>query len=229
MKKIFLLSLIALLTLGAFAGPSTAKLRQTVTTTIDTIMVDMPAADRTSDSVISAQLCEVKQMVQTRTDDINREIGKIKNKLNDNGRAGNFIIALLRNTLPFVPFVAIIFIAFFWLQYVYKRRVMRQDLIIRYIDRGETVPEWLAQSIVTTPIVDSATDQYASPNGGRPRSASAKVFLIFTIVLAFISVVWSFVLFNINGLYDRILCAVILLCVGYATVWCLQQFVKRSR
>lgn len=228
MKKLIPTLLVALFVLGAIAQPPGAKLRKTVTTTVDTILVDLPSSTKTvSDSAVITKIEKLEELMVKQNKEINSRLRSMHTKVESSGRAGNFIAPVLRNTIPLMPFIAAVFIVFFWLRYVYRRKLLRQDLILKYIDRGEAVPEWLTQSESKTPIIGNPTPQ----NGeGTPKAsgANSKLFLVLSIILAVWSIIWVIALVNTSGWRPSIVLLIAVSAFGYATFWCFQQFLKRT-
>ncbi|MEF9950501.1 MAG: hypothetical protein RR980_02680 [Mucinivorans sp.] len=179
------------------------------------------------DSILQAKIDDTQALIKKSTKDINNKLNSVRSEIRSSGRAGNFMISMLKYLFPFVPFVAMIFVAYFWFHYAYKRRVMRQDLIIKYIDRNQDVPEWLYRTINSTPMIDSQ-DQY-SPGDGKVSASNTKTFLVFTIILGCITFIMALIMIQSSGFYDICVSAAMVLATGYATVWCFQQFVKRSK
>lgn len=229
MKKTIISLTVALLALSAVAQPPAAKLRKTVTTTIDTILIDVPhvaTVTTVSDSAVLTRLDQLESHIKKSNDAVADKLNSIKRNMNSSSYAGNFVISALRHTVPLMPFIAAVFIVFFVLRYSYKRKVMNQELIIKYIDRGESVPEWLRTANTTRAAweINQNNDQHEN----RPSDKNAKLFIVFTIILAAATFIWAIALVNVHGLYDILVTTATTGAFGYATVWCFQQYLKRN-
>lgn len=232
MKKIILTLTIALISLTAISQKKEAKIRQTITTKIDTIMVDLPSETRTvSDSLVLSKIDQLQECLDKETKKLSSDLRSLRKdviiKATSSSRTGNFIISALRNIIPVIPFIAAVFAIFFWLRYVYRRKLLRQDLIIKYIDRGETVPEWLTKGEYQPAFGNNPTGDQEN-NSQKLSSTNAKVFLVFSIILAALTFIWTIALINTNGWRSLILLLILAVIFGYATIWCFQQYLKRT-
>lgn len=226
MKKQILAVLIMVFALAAIAQPPGAKIRKTAVHTEDAILIDTVPGDVSmaaiSESMIDEKLEKMEQRIIEKSDqfseNIINEIQKTNKRYSDYGSGGNFFIAFLKNTMPFMPFVAIILIAFFWFRNNYRHRLMRQEMIFKYIDRGEVVPEWLT-------INENSLDNKEPYTGNR---SNAKTFLAVSIIMACSTFVAALITVNAYG-WNQILSSMIFsLAFGYATVYCFKQYIKRT-
>lgn len=200
-----------------------AQVVKTTTTTYDTIA--LPTAEAVvaaNDSLINARFDQIQEQIKELKNETRNTVRReVRNLQSDTGRIGNFLVRLLQNSIPLMPFVAGVLIAIFWFRYSYKRRVMRQEMIYKYIDRGEQVPEWLTRS-------ENLAEPMATNDAGVPSKKNAKLFLVLAIIAAAITLIWFIALTSTHNW--RGIATAMLACgaFGFATVYCFRQYLKRS-
>lgn len=192
------------------------------TTTYDTITIAPTQATVANDSLINARFDQIQEQIKELKNETRNAVRReLRSAQSDSGRIGNLFVRVLQNTIPMLPFVAGVLIAIFWFRYSYKKRMMRQELIYKYVDRGEQVPEWLARAEVSS--------EPAATNGTTtPSNKNAKMFLVFSIILAAITLIFMIGLVN-AGSWQSV--ASLLASTGglaFATIFCFRQYLKRT-
>lgn len=226
-----------------------AQLRRTTVTTIDTVLMAANPTNAINDSIFNARFDDLGNQLKERLDRINGnvkdEVLRVVSRYNDYGQYGNFAIAALKNMFPIMPFIALIFIAYYWFRYVYRRRLMRQDMMNKYIDRGETVPDWLAwgehftpaKTIVRTVGERQNFDSYPDQNvvsenhvteTSVAKSRNATLFLIISIIMAVATFIWCIVLVNVRGGQETIFSFLALAMFAAATFFSFREYLKRT-
>ena len=200
-----------------------AQVVKTTTTTYDTIYTN-PATTTVvaNDSLLNARFDELEKQIKNIKDNVRSSIRfEMRDMQSDSGRMGNFVVRALQNTIPLMPFVAGILIAFFWFRYTYKRKVLRQEMIYKYIDRGEAVPEWLTRA-------EAPAEPLVPNEAGAPSRKNATLFLVLSIVFAALAVIWLIALTSSHSW--RSAAFSLLGCGGFgaAAVWCFRQYLKRT-